>query len=474
MKDTKRRIMLPSFYNRAGISAYLEDMAAQGWMIECITSTGWLYRRTEPKHLHFTVSYYPKASEFDPEPTEGEKQFHDFCAHTGWQLACTSAQMQIFYNEQDDPIPIETEPELELQTIHASAKKGFLPLYIILLTISIFNGGLWISNLFRDPIDLLSAPTRLFTGFVFLLLALICAVELFSYAIWYARAKKAAQHGAFLEAVNTVPFQKALFVILLIGAAFWLINYIPILYENPMQRWLAILIALYLPGLFLITNGTKKLLKRKKVSKGINRAVTILTCFAASFLILGGITFAILQASSHGLLAGGNAETYQHGGMTWTLHQDTLPLVVEDLQSIECDDYVRERRGSASLLISRVEMHQYPRFDAENYTEIPQLSYTVTTVKIPFLYNLCKEHLIRAHQQFEPGRKEIFISENPSPWNANEVYRLYDSKFGSRNDYLLCYDNQFVEIRFDWEPTAEQMAVVSAKLSPEKPGRENS
>ena len=69
MKDTKRRIMLPSFYNRAGISAYLEDMAAQGWMLECITRTGWLYRRTEPKHLHFTVSYYPKASEFDPEPT---------------------------------------------------------------------------------------------------------------------------------------------------------------------------------------------------------------------------------------------------------------------------------------------------------------------------------------------------------------------------------------------------------------------
>ena len=92
---------------------------------------------------------------------------------------------------------------------------------------------------------------------------------------------------------------------------------------------------------------------------------------------------------------------------------------------------------------------------------------------MPFLYNLCKEHLIRAHQQFEPGRKEIFISENPSPWNANEVYRLYDSEFGSRNDYVLCYDNQFVEIRFGWEPTTEQMAVVSAKLSPEKTGHEN-
>ena len=43
-----------------------------------------------------------------------------FFDHTGWQLACTSAQLQIFYNERENPIPIETDPELELQAIHAS------------------------------------------------------------------------------------------------------------------------------------------------------------------------------------------------------------------------------------------------------------------------------------------------------------------------------------------------------------------
>ena len=126
MKNTKRRIEPLSFYDHTGISRHLEKMAAKGWMIEKIVNTGWVYRRIEPKKIHFAVSYYPKASEFDPELSEEQKMLHDFCAHTGWELVCTSAQMQIFCNERENPTPIETEPELELQAIHASAKKSFI------------------------------------------------------------------------------------------------------------------------------------------------------------------------------------------------------------------------------------------------------------------------------------------------------------------------------------------------------------
>jgi len=110
MKNTKRRLEPLSFFNHTGISRHLEKMAAKGWMIEKIVNTGWVYRRIEPKNIHFAVSYFPKASEFDPEPSEEQKMFHDFCAHTGWQLACTSAQLQIFYNERENPTPIETDP----------------------------------------------------------------------------------------------------------------------------------------------------------------------------------------------------------------------------------------------------------------------------------------------------------------------------------------------------------------------------
>ena len=150
--------------------------------------------------------------------------FHNFCAHTGWQLSCTSAQLQIFYNERENPIPIETDPELELQAIHASAKKGFIPQYIVLLAIALLNGAMWISNLLGDPIDLLSTPTKLFTGFAWLLFAILCIVELVCYFRWHSKAKVAAEHGEFLKVPSTSKFQKVVLLLVVGGAIFWGVN----------------------------------------------------------------------------------------------------------------------------------------------------------------------------------------------------------------------------------------------------------
>ena len=176
-------------------------MAAKGWMIERMSNFGWVYHRIDPKPVKFAVSYYPKASEFDPEPTDEQKTFHEFCAHTGWKLACTSAQLQIFYNEQENPTPIETEPVLELQSIHASAKKSFIPSYLLLLLISIMCGGLFVSGMLGDPIGQLASPVKLFTGLCYLVLLILCVVELICYFRWYHKAKKLAEQGEFLKPV---------------------------------------------------------------------------------------------------------------------------------------------------------------------------------------------------------------------------------------------------------------------------------
>ena len=318
MKNTKRRIEPLSFFDHTGISGHLEKMAAKGWMIEKIVNTGWIYRRIEPKKIHFAVSYFPKASEFDPEPSEEQKMFHDFCAHTGWQLACTSAQLQIFYNERENPIPIETDPGLELQAIHASAKKGFIPPYIALLAIALLNGAMWISNLLGDPIDLLSTPTKLFTGFAWLLLAILCIVELVCYFRWHSKAKVAAEHGEFLKVPSTSKFQKVVLILIIGGAIFWGVNYI--ICGDTLQRWIAILMCIYMPSLFVIVNATKEFMKRRKASRGINRTVTMLTSFVVAFAMMGAITFGTLYASNHGFFADKNEETYEHRGMTFPIY----------------------------------------------------------------------------------------------------------------------------------------------------------
>ncbi len=60
MRDVKRRIETYSFYDRSGIAAHLEAMAAKGWRLERITSSFWYYRRSEPQKLHYAVGVLPR------------------------------------------------------------------------------------------------------------------------------------------------------------------------------------------------------------------------------------------------------------------------------------------------------------------------------------------------------------------------------------------------------------------------------
>ena len=143
MKNTKRRMELFFSYDRTGIQAHLQKMAASGWMLEKMSNFSWLYRRMEPKDLTFAVTYFPKASEFDPELTEGQRVYQDFTARSGWQFVCSSAQMQVFCTEQESPVPIETDPMVELEMIHGAAKKSHLMSHWILFGVGLLNALLF-------------------------------------------------------------------------------------------------------------------------------------------------------------------------------------------------------------------------------------------------------------------------------------------------------------------------------------------
>ena len=93
MKQTKRRMETLSFYDRTGVERHLQKMAAEGWMIDRVDAFGWRYRRIEPQKLHFAVTYYPKASEFDPGPTAGQQVYHALSEQTGWRYVTSWAQI---------------------------------------------------------------------------------------------------------------------------------------------------------------------------------------------------------------------------------------------------------------------------------------------------------------------------------------------------------------------------------------------
>jgi len=466
MKDKKRILEAFSFYDRSGLEKRLTQMAERGWLLENIGSFFWTYHKIEPKKLTFCVCWYPKASAFDPEPSEEQQTFYDFFEHTGWVLAGSFGQMQVFYNETLDPLPIETDPVMEVDAIHRSAKRTSLPSQLVLLAMSLINGWLFVSRLLNDPVEVLASAANLFTGICWASLILLTAVECGSYFLWHHKAVKAAEQGEFWEAKGHRKFQIICLAVVGLGMLYYLVSILTS--ENLMMMVIALLMfGVYLPGVFLLTRGMMAFLKKKKVSAGVNRTVTLLSAFVGAFLLVGGITWGVLFGSTRGWFAGSD-ETYEYHGEIFTAPQDKLPLTVEDLLDVNYDGYMREQTNHQSLLLAQYEARQRPRFDADNFKEMPRLEYTITLVKVPALYDICKNTLLADWDKdwMPGGQNDYAMPIDPTPWGAEDAYQLSNQEYGPENTFLLCYQDRLVEIDFSygWDVTPEQMSLVSEKI----------
>ncbi len=453
MKDKKWRLEVYSFFDHTGIARHLEKMAEKGWMIYKITGWGWFYRRIPPAQWKFTVHYFPDRSEFDSGPSEQEASFYDLCAHTGWQLACASAQMQIFCTQDPHPIPMDTDPALEVETIHRAAKRTMLPIYFSMLVLSLLNGGLFLSRLLGDPIGLLSSTSALFSGFAYTLLFLLCVVELVGYFSWRAKAKKAAQRGEFFEASGHSWFQWFVLYAVLLGALCWLAE--TLILGDALARWAAGFMVLYMVLMLGLVNTVKSFLKRKKASRRLNRTMTIVLAFCLGFGLMGGFTALTLRM-------------WDQGWFQEDLQQTDLPLTLEDLVDAPLTGYMKRHTATDSFLLGQKSLGQYPSAQLGATEDEGSLEYTVTFVKAPFLYDFCKERLLSSGEAaYTPVPEQLrnrYIPADPLPWQAQEAYQLTEVPYGPTQTYLLCYQTHFVEIQFSWVPTAQQMEAVSAAL----------
>jgi len=467
MKEKKIKYNLFSFYDRSCIQAHLEEMARNGWMLENIGSVFWHYRSIEPQSLHFSVNYFPHASAFDPEPSEKQQIFRDFCEHSGWKLAASSAQLEIYYNEADNPIPIETDASIELNCIHKSAKKTIIMSHSVFLVLAVLQLCMQVITFLNNPLYALSHNATIFAVFCWIIVLVSSIVELTNYYRWYQKAKVAAlEHGTFVETHSNKTFQVVLLSTLLIGFIFGLTSLNSGL--DIASFFLGIAIFLML---LLLVNGIKAFLKKIKVSARVNRTITILSSFILSFTLMGGLVFIVLKSISHGVFAEREPyKSYEYNGRFFDIYHDRLPLKIEDLLETDYEDYSYEKTENSSIFLSEIEVYQsIPLYDHG----LPEMSYTITKIKMPFLYQLCFNEIYHQYDRFydvstPEHLKDHYVEIDASTWNANAAYQMIpaDPDDIPWNMYLICYDDKLIE--FDpigFELTPNQIEIIVEKLS---------
>ena len=145
------------FYDGNGLARYLEAQAEKGWMLSEIAQNYLVFNREEPRKVHYAVVFIPKPDDPTPSVQARDQEFLEFCAHDGWERVCSFDFKRVFRNNRENPEPIYSDPEMELENIENSARKyRKSQLWTILLVL--FYVFSWCFRVFASFVSTISDP----------------------------------------------------------------------------------------------------------------------------------------------------------------------------------------------------------------------------------------------------------------------------------------------------------------------------
>ena len=449
----KKKWELPfySFYDVKGMERHLEKLAARGWMLEKLGNYGWTYVRCEPKQVHFTVTYYPKASAFDPEPTEGQQTFEEFCGHSGWQLVGSNAKLMVFVNEREDPVPIHTDPGMELEMMEKVGRQ-MVGTWIVLLAFLGWNLFLSGRRFLARPIQVLSSNFSM--GFlpVELLMVLYFILDLATWYGWRRRARQAAEREEPLPAARG--HQKLIAATFLLAIGLMVVT---LLFDG--ESGLRPLLLAHMTGLILLclaVNGIRMALKRRKASRAKNMVITLLADLVLAMVLTGTVIWV----------------TSQFRG-TERAGEITPAITAEELSGIPQPGAMQKVSRYSSLLVTDTKVWDMPSGRVPR-KEVRSLSYELVEIRFDPVYHLCLRDLYHRYDRYGDHSEDfdeedpfyVYKPMDPEPWGAEEVWQLWS--YGKpKSTYLVCWADRILEFEAGWPLDEEEMALAARRLGPE-------
>ena len=91
-------------------------------------------------------------------------------------------------------------------------------------------------------------------------------------------------------------------------------------------------------------------------------------------------------------------------------------------------------------MLAQRAIHMYGDWRQEDFHELPHLQYTITTIKVPFLYDWSKNQLYNDldetnNPDVPVGHRLIYHEIDASPWGAKVAYQIYQEE-GYYANYL--------------------------------------
>lgn len=195
MKNKKRLRIHFSYFDNEKTEHKLRDMAAQGWILAAERHgklTKLVYVRDTPRQLHYSIIPSPNLN-------QDAQELDDLCAQAGWELLAVKRRFRIYVNAQEDPVPIYTDPQDNMDKYKKFIWRRILTVGGLELAADAFF-ILWYAvmmrfELFSDSTELMFFPLgfRMWTAFLILLLLFICYLAALLIPLW--RGMRALKKG---------------------------------------------------------------------------------------------------------------------------------------------------------------------------------------------------------------------------------------------------------------------------------------
>jgi len=287
MKNKKRTFAFYQIYENDALKEYLEDMALKGWKLAKIGQILLYFEACEPHPIRYCAEVMEKPSALASNQTLQLKRYREFCRDAGWNYLGTNGYLHIFYTEDMDALPVETDAKERFERICKASMNVNRTMLIIFPLISLLN----LYTCYTRGTLLCSQ------GFLALFLMGTLCFYLGDYLLWKRRAKASLNDTGTLPCTPWPSVHRKNNTVLLVVLLLCAVYLLQTTGNAPFEAFPYILLylGLYIVMLIFFSFLIHRLRDRYAFSTGMNMLIYWGSAFVLVMLATAVITFIIFR-----------------------------------------------------------------------------------------------------------------------------------------------------------------------------------
>lgn len=162
-----------------GVEKYLEEKALEGWFLEDISCGFFKFKKSEPKKCKFSVDIF---TDF----RTGE--YIQYCESVGWNYVAETNKYLVFYSEDENITPIQTDEEIVLKKVTKSMIGNIFVYILISNTIIRSVYDTFFNNTYGNEVY---GNYLLFLILISVVFVFLPIVDILKMTTWYIKTEKA-------------------------------------------------------------------------------------------------------------------------------------------------------------------------------------------------------------------------------------------------------------------------------------------